>query len=173
MTAARELGSRSAIDLLRDMRKRQLSPVELLDDVLAATEVEQPRLNAFTRVLADQARAQAEESERRLLAGEARPLEGLPIPIEDIVLVAGAPVTDGSRMTPDFPAPIDTELVGRLRRAGAVFIGKTNLPEFGTISTTENVRFGATRNPWDLSPRMATTVAAASGFPPPVAGSSV
>ena len=151
MTAAPKLGSRSAIDLLRDMRTRELSPVELLDDVLAATEAVQPQLNAFTRVLADEARAQAEESERRLLAGEARPLEGLPIPIKDNVLVAGAPVTDGSRMTPDFPVPIDTELVGRLRQAGAVLFAKTNLPEFGTISTTESVRFGATRNPWDLS----------------------
>jgi len=151
MSAAPEMGFRPAIELLREMRTRQLSPVQLLDDVLVALEAEQPRLNAFTRVLADQARAQAEESERRLLAGEARPLEGLPIPIKDNVLVAGVPVTDGSRMTPDFPAPSDTELVGRLRRAGAVFVAKTNLPEFGTISTTENVRFGATRNPWDLS----------------------
>ena len=145
------LGSRSAIDLLRAMRERQLSPIELLEDVLAAVEVEQPRLNPFTCVLADQGRAQAEESERRLLAGEARRLEGLPIPIKDNVLVAGAPVTDGSRMAPDFPVPIDTALVGRLRQAGAVLIAKTNLPEFGTISTTENVRFGPTRNPWDLS----------------------
>ncbi|MGD1035391.1 MAG: amidase family protein, partial [Candidatus Dormibacteria bacterium] len=94
MTAPPRLGSRPASDLLRAMRTRELSPVELLDDVLAATEIEQSRLNAFTRVLADQARTQAEESERRLLAREARPLEGLPIPIKDNVLLAGVPVTE-------------------------------------------------------------------------------
>ena len=151
MTAPPRLGSRPASDLLRAMRTRELSPVELLDDVLAATEIEQSRLNAFTRVLADQARTQAEESERRLLAREARPLEGLPIPIKDNVLLAGVPVTEASAMAPDLPVPIDTELVRRLRQAGAILFAKTNLPEFGTLSTTENVRFGATRNPWDLS----------------------
>ncbi|HEY6379902.1 MAG TPA: amidase [Candidatus Dormibacteraeota bacterium] len=150
MPASQSLGFRSASDLLAAMRGRELSPTELLDEVLVSIHAHQGRLNAFTAVLEDQARAQAEESARRILAGEARALEGLPVPIKDNVLIKDVPVTDGSRMAPEFPSPFETELVTRLRNAGAVLVGKTNLPEFGTISTTENVRFGATHNPWDL-----------------------
>jgi amidase len=142
-------GFTPAIELIAAMRARELSPVELLESTLAAISDQQPRLNPFTLVLEEPARLQAAASERRILAGEARPLEGLPIPIKDNVLVSGVPVSDGSRMSPDLPAPMDTELVARLRRAGAVLVAKTNLPEFGTISTTENLRFGPTRNPWD------------------------
>jgi amidase len=145
------LGFTPATDLLSAMGKRQISPVEVLDRVLRAIDEDQPRLNPFTQVLADQARAQAEESEQRIHRGEGRRLEGLPIPIKDNVLVAGAPMSDGSRMALDLPMPVETELVARLRRAGAVLVARTNLPEFGTIPTTENVRFGPTRNPWDLT----------------------
>ncbi|HXZ99771.1 MAG TPA: amidase [Candidatus Binatia bacterium] len=144
-------GFTPALELIAALRAREASPVELLEAVLTAITEAQPRLNAFTVLLEAEARAQAGESERRILAGEGRPLEGLPIPIKDNVLVAGAPLSDGSRMTPELPMTMDTELVARLRRAGAVLVGKTNLPEFGTISTTENLRFGATRNPWDPS----------------------
>jgi amidase len=151
MPAGESLAYRSATDLLTAMRQRDLSPTELLDDVLASIRAQHDRLNAFTQILEEQARVQAAESERRILAGEARALEGLPLPIKDNVLIKDVPITDGSRMAPGFPAPLETELVARLRTAGAVFVGKTNLPEFGTISTTENERFGPTRNPWDLS----------------------
>jgi amidase len=151
MPASQSLGFRSASDLLAAMRGRELSPTELLDEVLTSIEAHQARLNAFTAVLEEQARAQAAESARRILAGEARSLEGLPVPIKDNVLIKDVPISDGSRMAPDFPSPFETELVTRLRNAGAVLVGKTNLPEFGTISTTENVRFGATHNPWDLA----------------------
>ncbi len=142
-------GFTPATELLRAMRQHQLSPVELLEAVLAAVAEEQRRLNPFTLVLADEARAQADASAQRLQRGDPRPLEGLPIPVKDNVLLGGVPMTDGSRMALDLPMPVETELVARLRRAGAVLVAKTNLPEFGSISTTENARFGPTRNPWD------------------------
>jgi amidase len=149
MSAPEPPGFTAATDLLALLRERQISPGETLERVLEAIADVQPRLRPFTLVLDESARRQAAESERRILAGEARPLEGLPIPIKDNVLVEGAPMSDASRMSPDIPMPMDTELVARLRHAGAVLVAKTNLPEFGTISSTENVRFGPTRNPWD------------------------
>jgi amidase len=147
----KDLTSISVTDLVAAIREKEISPVEVVDHYLERTEELNPKLNAFVAILGDQARAQARESEGRIQRGEARPLEGVPIPIKDNVLLAGVPMFEGSRMAPDMPAPMDTELVARLRNAGAVFTGKTNLPEFGTIPSTEGDRFGAAHNPWDLS----------------------
>jgi amidase len=133
------------------MRRRELSPVELLNHCLQRIEQLDGELNAFVLILAEQALAQARESEDRLRRGQGRPLEGLPVPIKDNVAVAGARTTFSSRMGPAFEMTADAELVGRLRRAGAVFPGKTNLPEFGTIPSTEGTVHGACHNPWDIT----------------------
>lgn len=129
----------------------ELSPVELLDACLARIERVDGGINAFVLVLADAARAQARESEKRLRSGRARPLEGVPIAIKDETPVAGAPTTFGSAMTPPLVPPIDAEIVARLRAAGAVLVGKTTLPEFGTLPSTEGHRLGSCHNPWDRS----------------------
>jgi amidase len=133
------------------MQRRELSPVELLDHCLERIEELDGQLNAFVLVLAEQARAQALDSEDRFRRGEPRPLEGLPVPIKDNVALSGARMTISSRMAPAFEMPMDAALVARLRRAGAVFPGKTNLPEFGTIPTTEGELNGACHNPWDVT----------------------
>jgi amidase len=136
-------------DLLARMHGGGLSPVELLDAVLARIERHTGTINAYVLVLAEQARAQARDSERRIRDGQARPLEGLPIAIKDNVHLAGTPMTYASEATRDAPSPVDSAVVRRLRDAGVVFVGKTNLPELGTVPSTENRRFGATRNPWN------------------------
>ena len=98
----------------------------------------------------EEAREAARDSEARIQRGEARPLEGLPMPIKDLAIVAGTPPTLGSRMSLDIPLPFDSEVVTRLRQAGAVIFGKTHMPEFGSTLASESVKFGATRNPWNL-----------------------
>ncbi len=141
----------STTELTRLMQRRELSPVELLDSCLERIETLDSRLNGFVLVRGEQARAEARVSEHRLLRGEAGPLEGIPVPIKDNVALAGAPLGFASRMAPPFDMPVDAELVRRLREAGAVVPGKTNLPEFGTIPTTEGDVHGACHNPWDLT----------------------
>ncbi len=133
------------------LRGREISPVELLEHTLTTIDALDPQLNAVVTRLDDTARAQAKECEARLQRGEGRALEGIPIPIKDNVMVAGARMTAGSPMGPGFPMPEDCTLVRRLREAGAVFPATSNLPEFGTIPSTERGVNGTTRNPWDLS----------------------
>jgi amidase len=140
-----------ASDLVAHLRSGGISPVELLDAVLDRIDRHNGTLNAYVLVLAEQARAQARDSEERIRRGQARPLEGLPIAIKDNVHLAGTPMTYASEAVPDKPSAVDAYVVRRLRDAGAVLTGKTNLPELGTVPSTENRRYGQTRNPWDTS----------------------
>jgi amidase len=122
--------------------------VELLDHCLDRIETLDPSINSFVLVLAEEARAAARASEQRLAGGLHGILEGVPIAVKDNRAVAGHPVSQGSRCDSGRHAPADAEVVARLRRAGAVVVGKTSLPEFGAVPVTESLRFGPTRNPW-------------------------
>ncbi|MGH7643177.1 MAG: amidase [Candidatus Dormibacteria bacterium] len=133
------------------LRSGQLSPGEVLADCLVGIERLDPQLNAFVAVLRESALVQAELSDRRLEAGAPGPLEGVPIAIKDNRAVAGFPTTMGSAAAPTGVASRDSEVVARLRAAGAILIGKTTLPEFGAIPVTESVRLGQSRNPWSPS----------------------
>ncbi|MGC2192474.1 MAG: amidase [Candidatus Dormiibacterota bacterium] len=132
------------------LRRGQVSPAEVLTECLAAIDRLEPQLNAFVAVLREPALTQAGDSERRLTGGQPRPLEGVPVAIKDNRGVAGFPVTNGSASAPQTPAPRDSEVVARLRAAGAILIGKTALPEFAAIPVTESLLLGPTRNPWNL-----------------------
>jgi amidase len=137
------------LDLRQQLRQRQISPVELLDACIAAIETLNPTLNAFTTLTLDAAREQAAASAERLRQGQAGDLEGLPIGIKENLMLAGTGLSLGSNIGIGFELPTDSVLAARLRRQGAVFPGKTNMPEFGTIGRTESRRFGVCRNPWD------------------------
>jgi amidase len=127
----------------------EVSSVELVTEALQAIKTTQPTLNAFRRVRADEALAEAEIADRRLASGERRALLGVPIAIKDDLDLAGEPTAFGC--AGDYPAvAADAELVRLLRVAGAVIVGKTNTPEFGLWPLTEGEAFGATRNPWRL-----------------------
>ncbi|MEV6427673.1 amidase [Nocardia sp. NPDC051463] len=131
------------------IRSGQVSAVELTRQTLARIERLEPELNAFIRVLGDQSLAQAEALDAQQARGsQLGPLHGVPMAIKDEVDVAGVPTTfGGASMTT--PAAADSEIVRRLRAAGAIIIGKTALPEFGTFPFTESAAHGYTRNPWD------------------------
>jgi amidase len=142
----------SAHALTAAIRDRELSAVELLTAQLARMDAIDPQLNAV--VTRDDARAMvaAAEADRRLARGiDPGPLHGLPFVVKDLMDVQGLRTSQGSRIYADHVAERDSLLAERLRRAGAIIVGKTNVPEFGAGSHTFNALFGPTRNPWDLS----------------------
>lgn len=111
-----------------------------------------PSINAFITVLADQALAQARQADREFAAGQHRgPLHGVPISLKDLLDVKNVPTTAASRVRDGHYAPADADVVARLREAGAVFVGKTNLHEFAFGTTNEDSAFGLVRHPLDAS----------------------
>ena len=133
------------------VRGREVSSRELVELYLERIERLDPRLNAFRAVLGDEALAQADEADRRLAAGDAvedAPLLGVPLALKDVEPLAGHVTAYGTAAFSE-PAAEDGELTRRLRAAGAVFLGKTNLPELAICGFTEGEAFGLTRNPWD------------------------
>jgi amidase len=129
------------------VRAGEVSPRELVDLYLERIERLDPQLNAFRVVLAERARADADEAGKLAAAGEGGPLLGVPIALKDNHDLAGELTTHGTGCF-DQPAAADSELVKRLRDAGAIVIGKTNLPELAWAMFTESPAWGVTRNPW-------------------------
>src|SRR3954451_5251415 len=127
------------------VRAGEVSSLELVEQSLQLIEQRDKEVNAFTVVLADQARATARELDAR--RGEGLPLHGVPVSIKDHIWLAGAPATNGSRALADFVPDLDAVPVARLKAAGAVVVGKTNNPEFCYRGYTDNDVFGLTRNP--------------------------
>ena len=127
------------------VRGGELSSRELVEDCLQRIEALQPELNAFVHLDPDGALAAADA----VSAGDPRPFAGVPIAIKDTAAVAGMPFTMGSDLYGDFVPQHDSFVVRRLRDAGFVLVGKTNMPEFGILPVSEPRRFGPTRNPWD------------------------
>jgi aspartyl-tRNA(Asn)/glutamyl-tRNA(Gln) amidotransferase subunit A len=130
------------------VRRRAISPVELVNDCLARIDARR-ELNAFITVLADAALAEARHAEAEILAGRYRgPLHGVPVSVKDLVDVAGTDTTAGSAVPPK-RGLVDAPIVSRLREAGAIVIGKTNLHEFAFGTTGDETAFGPVRHPLD------------------------
>ena len=140
-----------ARELARLVRESEVSPVEILEAHLAASERANPKVNAIVTLAAEQAREAARAAEAAVMRGAALgPLHGVPVGIKDITPTAGIRTTWGSTLFADHVPAEDAEVVRRIKRAGAIVIGKTNTPEFAAGGNTVNRVFGATRNPWDL-----------------------
>ncbi len=127
----------------------EFSSVEITRDYLDRIGQANPALNCFITVTADIALAQAEAADARIAAGEAGPLTGVPLAHKDLFCTDGVRTSCGSRMLDNFIAPYDATVVERLRAAGAVMLGKTNMDEFAMGSSNENSHYGAVKNPWD------------------------
>jgi amidase len=134
-------------DLLYQLASRAVTSVTLVDRSLQAIHASQPTLNAFRVVLTESALAAAAEADRRRAAGDTAPLLGIPIAVKDDVDVAGVPTAFGTQGYVA-PATHDSEVVRRLKAAGAVIVGKTNTCELGQWPFTSGPGFGHTRNPW-------------------------
>nr|BFE88952.1 hypothetical protein GCM10020093_115530 [Planobispora longispora] len=142
----------TAVEMLELLRTRQVSAVELLDAHLRRIEETNPRVNAIVTLVAERALDEAEAADRDMARGVWRgSLHGLPVAYKDLTDTAGVRTTYGSRLFAGHVPERDALVVRRMREAGAITIGKTNTPEFGTGSHTVNEVFGATRNPYDLS----------------------
>ena len=139
-------------DLAQEVRSGKRSAVSLTAHALERIEALNPQVNAFVAVDAHRALEQAEGIDQIIAAGgDPGPLAGIPIGVKDLEDAAGLPTTHGSPLHDDArPARSDSALVARLRQAGCVVVGKTNTPEFGWTSRTENALHGLTRNPWNL-----------------------
>ena len=139
----------SATDLAAAVRWRKVSPVEVVDAVLH--RVDRLRdLNAYCLVDADGARRAARAAERAAMKRGARlgPLHGVPFSVKDLVTTKGMRTTFGTPLYRDHVPDEDAPWVARLKAAGAILLGKTNTPTFGWVGVTDNLLFGATRNPW-------------------------
>ena len=163
-------------DIAAALREGQLTSTALVERSLKRIRRLDGRFNAFVALDESGAAEAARQSDARLSKGAARSaLEGVPISIKDSIHVAGLPSTWGSRALAGFIPPVDELPVARLRAAGAIVIGKTNVPEFTLEGYTGNDLFGVTRNPWnaDLTPGGSSGGAAASvaaGFVPVALG---
>ncbi len=145
-----DLCRKSAVELAGLISRREASPVEVLEVYLEMIKKLNPRLNAVVTLEEEKALDAAREAEKEL-AGEGNgPLHGVPVAIKDNVYTAGIRTTCGSMMMENYVPEQDAVLVERLKKAGAIVLGKTNLPEFGLIPVTDNLLFGPTRNPWNL-----------------------
>jgi aspartyl-tRNA(Asn)/glutamyl-tRNA(Gln) amidotransferase subunit A len=147
-----DLAFRPAHEIAAAVRRRELSPVDVLEATFARIEALNPTLNAFVALRADAAMQEARAMAERIARGEdPGPLAGVPFGVKDEESLAGLATTYGSVPFKDNMATRDSTQVARLRRAGAIAIGKTNMPEFGSTAFTKNHLFGVTRNPWNLS----------------------
>ncbi len=135
--------------LAAGLRARRFSSVEVTAAFLARIEQAQGALNAFISVTRDAALTEAAAADRALAAGTGGALSGVPIAHKDLFCTQGVRTTCGSRMLDNFVSPYDATVVAKLRRAGAVMVGKTNMDEFAMGSSNETSYYGPVRNPWD------------------------
>jgi len=150
MTLPRELLTESAIELRRLIGSKQISPVELLETCIERISAINPAVNAVTATCYTRARQEAKAAEQAVLRGDPLgALHGLPTGIKDLEETAGLLTTYGSPLHRDFIPNKDNAMVARVRAAGAIVVGKTNVPEFGAGANSRNVVWGATGNPFN------------------------
>ncbi len=174
---ANEICRMSAVDLAAQLRAKQLSPVEVVDAVLARMDQLEPQVHAFCTPTPDLARAEARRIEQAIMRGDATgPLAGVPVSIKDLIFTKGIRTVSGCVAYRDFVPDEDDIVVERLKAAGAIILGKTNVSELGYSAASHNPVFETTRNPWDLArtsggSSAGAAVATATGMGPLAIGS--
>lgn len=148
MTDAADL---SAAELLDAYRSRTLSPVDVVETVIARIEACEPRIKALYAYQPEAARAAAKASEERWMKGEALPLDGVPGTIKENIATKGTPMPIGTAARDLVPMPEDAPVAARLREAGFVMLAKTTMPDYGMLSSGLSSFHELARNPWDLS----------------------
>jgi aspartyl-tRNA(Asn)/glutamyl-tRNA(Gln) amidotransferase subunit A len=132
------------------LARREVTSREITESVLKRIEEVEGRIHAYLTLTAEMALEQASAADARIQKGDGEALTGIPLAIKDIICTRGVRTTCGSHILANFIPPYDATVTEKLRAAGAVFVGKTNMDEFAMGSSTENSYFGPSRNPWDL-----------------------
>ena len=148
---ARKLYGLTIQELRRRLIQRELKVAEVVTSFLERIEATDPHVQAYLSVFSEEALAQAREFDSGSRSIEDGSLAGIPLAIKDVICMRGTSTTCGSSILKDFRPPYNATVIRKLRKAGAIFLGKTNMDEFAMGSSTENSAFGATRNPWDLT----------------------
>ena len=149
--APADITEMSLADLSAHIAAREIPSTEAVSSALTRLDGLEGKLNAFVTVLGEQARAEAKKADDEIARGQYRgPLHGVPVTIKDMFETAGTRTTGGSKILQDWIPDTDAALVARLRAAGAIIIGKTNLDEFGHGGTSTLSYFGPVHNPWHL-----------------------
>jgi aspartyl-tRNA(Asn)/glutamyl-tRNA(Gln) amidotransferase subunit A len=167
-----ELADLTAVALVEAYRARRLSPVEVIDAVIARIDAWEPRLNALWAYDPDAARTSARESEARWMKGEPLgAIDGVPVTIKENIATKGTPVPLGTAATTLVPAAADAPPAARTREAGGVIFAKTTMPDYGMLSSGLSSFHKLARNPWDLSTNPGGSsagagAAAAAGYGP-------
>ena len=133
-----------------DLQKKKYSSVELTEAIYKRISDVEPKVQAYVHLTRDIALKQAQEADKNLGAGSNAPLLGIPIALKDLICMQNVRTTCSSKMLDQFISPYDATVVNRLKKAGAVILGKTNMDEFAMGSSTENSWHHPTMNPWDL-----------------------
>ncbi|HUB68310.1 MAG TPA: Asp-tRNA(Asn)/Glu-tRNA(Gln) amidotransferase subunit GatA [Candidatus Methylacidiphilales bacterium] len=139
-----ETASLTIPELRRKLSSGEVRPREVVDHLASRIEAVDPKIKAYVHLNVEKARAEADK------ANPALPLGGVPIAIKDVINVKGDPCGCASKILEDYVAPYDATVITKLRRAGAILFGRTNMDEFAMGSSTENSSRGPTHNPWDL-----------------------
>ena len=177
MATENDICNMDAVTLSNNIRAKNLSPIEIVEAVLARMDKLEPVLHAFCTPTPDLAKETARRLEKALMAGDpVGPMAGVPVGIKDLVFTKGIRTTSGSIAYKDFIPEEDDIVVERLKDAGAIILGKTNVPEFGYAGVGHNLLFETTSNPWntDLTPvgsSAGSGAAVASGIGPVAIGS--
>ncbi len=145
-----ELCERTIHELQQIIRDGGASSTDIVASVFGRIDAIEKSVHAYITLLKEDAFREAARADEEIRKGDIRPLTGIPIALKDIYCTRGIPTTCGSRILQNFVAPYDATIVEKLREAGAVFTGKTNMDEFAMGSSTETSWFGVTKNPWDL-----------------------
>jgi aspartyl-tRNA(Asn)/glutamyl-tRNA(Gln) amidotransferase subunit A len=138
-------------EALQLLKSKEISSRELTRSVLDRIEAVENQIDAYITISAELAMQQAEQADDAISQGDCRPLTGIPLGIKDLICTQALPTTCGSKILERFRPPYDATVIGKLRDAGAVIVGKLNMDEFAMGSSTENSGIKLTRNPWDLT----------------------